>query len=289
MIEVYVDPAFTGLSNGVEAVWNSAAYSHRGVVIGTTGFATIAAGITAVDAGGTVWLAAGDHEAPASITKNVVVRGRSAVIEQTDVLAVTGATVRFRDVAFTVTSGTLAAQVRTGSVGLAGFMHCTFNGAAVLAAEANGVGSAVAVCGCTIAAGVTGEKPVGSRNGGAWGHFAATTMPAGGPTGRPGNTIRHKMRIDAPAESRDLAKGQRLTWVPVDSVYGSYEPLRGEENVEARIAGADVTHRIELPGGLTITPAFRVVIRERAFNLGPALQTDNRDNRMMFTAREEAG
>ncbi len=287
MTDVYVDAAFVGSSNGDSAVWNAAAESRKGVTIGTTGFATLAAAITAVEDGGTVWLADTTVAAPATITKDVVIRGMNGVIEQDDVISITGATVRFRDVTFTVDAADpLAAQVKASSRAIVGFMHCTFEGDSVAAVESNGVGSAVAVVGCEFGAGVTADRKAVAKNGAAASVFARTTQPTGGPSKRYGNHYRHRMRLEAPADYRDQSKGQKHTWVPVDVIYASIEPLRGEEFMAARLSASNATHRIETPGGVTVAPSFRLVHRERAFELNTPLTSDAYEKRTAFLALE---
>lgn len=285
MTDVYVDAAFSGDSNGDESVWNAAAYSARAVTIGTNGFADLGDAIDAVVEGGTVWIAAGSVDAPATIDKAVTIRGKDAVIEQLDPIVVDGVAVRFRDVAFTVSTGSIGSQVRVTNGGAAGFMHCTFNGTATVAAEARGPSAGVVLCGCEWS-NVTLATPAIGKNDGAAGVFAKTAVPVGGPVGRAGNHLRHKMRIDAPAEYRSVTKDQKIVWVPVDSVYGSIEALRGGEYAQARLAGVDATHRIELPGGLTVSPAFRAVLRNRIYQFGAPLTTDTRENRISFLALE---
>lgn len=287
MTDVYVDAAFVGLSNGASAVWNSSAESRKGVTIGTTGFSTLAAAITAVESGGTVWLADTTVDAPATITKDVVIRGMNGVIQQDDVISITDATVRFRDVTFSVDAvDPLAVQVKASSRAIVGFMHCTFEGDSVAAVESNGSGSAVAVVGCEFGDGVTADKKVVAKNGAASAIYARTTQPTGGPSRRYGNTVRHKMRLEAPADYRDVSKGQKKTWVPVDVIYASIEPLRGEEYMAARLGASNATHRIEIPGGVTVNPSFRMVHRERAFELNTPLATDGYENRTAFLALE---
>lgn len=285
MTEAYADVLFVGLSNGASAVWNASAASRKGVTIGTNGFSTLAAAITAVDAGGTVWLAAGTLALPTSITKNVVIRGLTATLTQTATCVVSGATVRFRDVTMTNTGASITCQIKATSEGLVGLTHCTLNGPCTYAAEANGVGSAIVLCGCDFGASVTNTK-VDQKNGAAGAHFARTQMPAGGPSGRRGLHYRHKIRLEAPAEYREPSKAQRTTWVPVDEFYGAIEPLRGEEYMAARLAGANAFHKVEMPGGVTVSPVFRIVHRETTYELGTPLVTDQRENRLAFPALE---
>lgn len=285
MIEVYVDPSFTGLSNGDEAVWNASASSARAVTFNSNGFATVGGAVSAVVEGGTVWLAAGSHDAPATIAKAVTIRGKDAVLEQVDPIVINGVAVRFRDVAFTVSTGTVGSQVRVTNGGTAGLMHCTFNGPATVAAESRGPTAGVVLCGCEWS-NVTLATPAIGKNDGAVGVFAKTSTPVGGPIGRMGNHLRHKMRIDAPAEYRSVTQDQKIVWVPVDSVYGSIEPLRGSEYTQAQLAGVNATHRVELPGGLTVSPAFRAALRNRVYEFGAPLTTDMRENRLAFLALE---
>lgn len=283
MIEVFLDASFTGASAGDTVLWNSAKPSRKNVTFGTDGFDTFANAIAAVDAGGTIWLAASSAAGPTTISKNCVVRGKDATLSVTAPIVVT-ATVRFRDLTIDSTGSTIATIITASGGGKVGLTHCAINGPATVALHATGTGSGIVANGCSFT-GTIGTNLTQASEGAA-ANFTRTAMPVGGSSGRAGNHYRHAAVIEAPAEYRELSKGQKIVWVPVDQCYANIEPLRASEYMEARMAGADATHRIEVPGGLSINPAFRVVSREITYNLGPALQTDSRENRLAFTATE---
>lgn len=290
MIEVFVDPVWADGPSpvvGGTALWNSTKESRRNVTYETDGFSTVAQAIAAVDAGGTVWLAAASIACPASITKSVVIRGLDATLTMTETIVVSNATVRFRDVTIDSTGSTLAAIVKAASGALVGLTHCTLNGPATVAALADGSGSGIVLNGCSLTGTIT--TTLSKTDGGAGATFARTEMPTGGPCGRAGNHYRHRLLIEAPAVYRPADKGQASVWVPVDEAYGSIEPLRASEYVTARLAAADATHKVEFPGGLTITPVFRVTWRGKSYYLGGSLATDTRENRMAFMALERTG
>lgn len=291
MTDVYVDPSFSTASPGDILLWNSAVASRRNVTFGTDGFATLADALTEVDAGGTIWLAGpNDIDDQFAFTLPVVIRGIGASLLLDGPAFVNGAAVRFRDLRIVNNtaappggSNTFSAMVKATAGALVAFTHCSFVGSTNHAAEANGPGTGVVLSGCSYDGSIGPNRAV-ATDGGAVGVFAKTVQPVGGSHGRNGLHFRHQTIIEAPAEYRSTAKDQKIVWVTVDQCYASLEPLRSDEYTHARLAGADATHRLELPSGLTVTPAFRAVIRGETYLLNAPLSTDSRDSKMAFTA-----
>lgn len=74
----YVDSSFTGSPGTAIVDADATTAGNQGATIGTDAFATIQAGVAAVDAGGTVIVAAGSYDEAVALTKRVTLRGPNA-------------------------------------------------------------------------------------------------------------------------------------------------------------------------------------------------------------------
>ena len=56
--------------------------------------------------------------------------------------------------------------------------------------------------------------------------------------------LRHRLALKTKTVSRDTFGEEDVTWTTSATVWGSVEPLRGREYMEARQGQADVSHRV---------------------------------------------
>ena len=71
--------------------------------------------------------------------------------------------------------------------------------------------------------------------------------------------LRHRIVISQPAEVSDGAGGVTTTWSTLATVWGSVEPLRGREFLDAAGAQAEVSTRIKIRYRADVTAKMRVV------------------------------
>jgi SPP1 family predicted phage head-tail adaptor len=75
----------------------------------------------------------------------------------------------------------------------------------------------------------------------------------------PAGRLRHRIAITQPAESSDGAGGVTTTWSTLATLWGSIEPLRGREFLDAQGAQGEVSTKIVLRYRADITPKMRAV------------------------------
>lgn len=91
--------------------------------------------------------------------------------------------------------------------------------------------------------------------------------------------LRHRIEVQAATEAEDVHGGHSETWIPADTIWGSIEPLKGEELLEAQAVDVRVTHRVRMryqpSGGLTAKK--RLKFGTRIFNIISVLNTEERN------------
>lgn len=91
--------------------------------------------------------------------------------------------------------------------------------------------------------------------------------------------LRHRLEIQTATEVRDDLGGVRFDYLPLRTVWGSVEPLRTRELLEAKQIEGRISHRITL----RYLPDFnyqwrlRLVDTTRLFELFPARNIDERN------------
>lgn len=102
-------------------------------------------------------------------------------------------------------------------------------------------------------------------------------------------TLRHRLILQHASETQD-AYGETLkTWGTLATVWGSVEPLRMREYLEAQQTQAQGTHRITVRYREGLTPLHRVLHRERVFEVVAVLNPEERREMLHFLAVERVG
>lgn len=70
--------------------------------------------------------------------------------------------------------------------------------------------------------------------------------------------LRHRVVIQSVSEALDSYGQPALTWSTVTTVWGSVEPLTGNEAWKAKQINADVTHRVVIRHYDGLTPKHRL-------------------------------
>jgi len=99
--------------------------------------------------------------------------------------------------------------------------------------------------------------------------------------------LRHRLTIQSPVNAQDEygAKTQ-YAWVDEATVWGSVEPLRGRELVEAGREAAEVTTRIVIRYRTDVGPECRVVWGTRVYDVLSAINVEERDRQLELICRE---
>ena len=99
--------------------------------------------------------------------------------------------------------------------------------------------------------------------------------------------LRHRLTLKTKNVARDTFGEEDVTWTTSATVWGSVEPLRGREYMEARQGQADVSHRIVIRYRAAVVPTMRVYLEDgRAFEVESAINRLERDEQIELMCRE---
>ena len=70
--------------------------------------------------------------------------------------------------------------------------------------------------------------------------------------------LRHRVTLKTKSVSRDTFGEEDVTWTTTATVWGSVEPLRGREYMEAKQGQADVSHRVIVRYRASVVPTMRL-------------------------------
>ncbi len=87
--------------------------------------------------------------------------------------------------------------------------------------------------------------------------------------------LRHRLVLEAPAESPDGSGGADVTWNAVATVWAEIAPLSGRETLKAETVTAEATHRIAIRRR-AVSPAMRFVGGGRIFEILAVLDDERR-------------
>ena len=99
--------------------------------------------------------------------------------------------------------------------------------------------------------------------------------------------LRHRLAVQALAETRDADGGISTGWATSTTVWGSIEPLSGREFFEADASGSDVTHKIRVRQPLAATRKHRILFKSRTFAIESVLNVNERDREIVIMAKED--
>lgn len=100
--------------------------------------------------------------------------------------------------------------------------------------------------------------------------------------------LRHTVDIQLRTTVRDAVGGEAVTWLTINAVRASIEPLSGRERLLADQVQGDVSHRIRIryyADGLT--PKHRFKLGSRVFNISSVRNVGERNREMETLCNEE--
>ncbi len=98
--------------------------------------------------------------------------------------------------------------------------------------------------------------------------------------------LRHRIAIEAPAETQGPDGSVSQTWGTFATAWASIEPLVGKEYFAAEREQADISHRIRMRFIGGITPRMRVSFESRIFEIESALNVSERNRELILMCRE---
>lgn len=99
--------------------------------------------------------------------------------------------------------------------------------------------------------------------------------------------LRHRVIIQHKTITRNDGGEPIETWANLVTVWGSVEPLRGREYLEAQTQQQAISHRIRIRHPRqSVTPEMRVKFGTRVFEIESALNTGERNIDMTLMCRE---
>ena len=99
--------------------------------------------------------------------------------------------------------------------------------------------------------------------------------------------LRHRLALKAKSVSRDSFGEEDVTWATTATVWGSVEPLRGREYMEAKQGQADVSHRVVIRYRTGVVPTMRVYLEDgRGFEVESVINRLEKDEMLELMCRE---
>ena len=99
---------------------------------------------------------------------------------------------------------------------------------------------------------------------------------------------RHRLAIRAATEAADEYNQMIKTWATSSTVWGSVQPLSGQELVNAQQVHALTTHRIKIRYISTLTTEMRILFRTRVFEIVSMLDVLERQTELELLCKEVA-
>lgn len=102
-------------------------------------------------------------------------------------------------------------------------------------------------------------------------------------------SLRHRVTIQSPKESRDDFGGARAEWFDVATVWAKVEPLGGTEVAELKKTGAlyaEATHKVTVRYRSDVTEKMRIVKGDRVFDIASIVNTDERNRELVMMCGE---
>lgn len=98
--------------------------------------------------------------------------------------------------------------------------------------------------------------------------------------------LRHRLTIQELVGSQNSYGEVVQTWSDVATIWGSIEPLRGKEYIEAATARASVDHRIRVRYRSDITPGKRIEYGSRTFEIVSVIDVLEKHKEMELMCKE---
>lgn len=101
--------------------------------------------------------------------------------------------------------------------------------------------------------------------------------------------LRHRVTIQTRSTTPEADGGQPATWTDGATVWAGVEPIAGREMLRADAAAAEVSHRVWMRWRAGVTPANRLKLGTRTFEIVAAINAGERDRDLEILAKELVG
>lgn len=100
--------------------------------------------------------------------------------------------------------------------------------------------------------------------------------------------LRHRLVLEVPVETDDGAGGVARSYNAVATVWAALTPLSERESVSAEELGANLTHRITIRAGVSVTTRHRFTLGTRVFRIVTLRDPDESGRFVEILAEERA-
>ena len=98
-------------------------------------------------------------------------------------------------------------------------------------------------------------------------------------------TLRHRLTIEQPTQSKDSLGQEIQAWTTFAEVYGSLDPLSGRERFQAAQTVAETTHRARIRYLSGVTAKMRIAFADRTYQI-VYIADDNRGRELVLDLQE---
>ena len=99
--------------------------------------------------------------------------------------------------------------------------------------------------------------------------------------------LRHRVTIKQKSTTRDAAGGEVVAWTTFATVWGSVEPMRGQEYLEANRVGAQVDTRIRIRYASGVLPSMQAVYGSHTYDILSVINVEERNIEMQLMCKEK--
>jgi SPP1 family predicted phage head-tail adaptor len=98
--------------------------------------------------------------------------------------------------------------------------------------------------------------------------------------------LRERVTLEAPVETADRAGGVTRTYAAQATLWAELTPVSARGSLVADAAGATITHRFTIRGGVDVTTRHRLRLGSRLFDIVTVRDGDAQRRLMLIEARE---
>jgi len=99
--------------------------------------------------------------------------------------------------------------------------------------------------------------------------------------------LRHRLWLKGPTNTNDTAGTIVTTYGTVAVLWGSIEPLKGQEYYDSALINSEATSRIVIRHTATIEPNYIFVFETRTFKIISVIDIDEKNKEMQLMVKEE--
>lgn len=98
--------------------------------------------------------------------------------------------------------------------------------------------------------------------------------------------LKHRITLKQNNPTQDSEGVMIEAWVDLATIWAAVEPLQGRELLAAQAIAAEVTTRIRIRYRQGITPAMRVLYRDRIFDIQVPIDPEEKHQELQLMCRE---